>query len=232
MTLDELDVYIDIEITEQQMRTYEVIIISTPQGEIEYELSPQTHLNKIYRFIGKGNRRVGYNIADEVGDFCVRFILKKDYKVTAAKKILESYSDINEHMIEKIHSSMYRVIVCDDAENLRNQLKTVLQKCNYKIVAEATNGNEVIDAYFKHKPDLVFLDVTMPNMDGLTALKKIRAKDKNAKVIMCAAMGQQELVIDAMRSGAVDFIIKPYLAKDVFDTLAKYDSVLKRFITL
>ena len=79
MTLNELDIHIDIEITEQQMRTYEVIIISTPQGEIEYELSPQTRLNKIYRFIGKGNRIVSNNIADEVGDFCVRFILKKDY---------------------------------------------------------------------------------------------------------------------------------------------------------
>ena len=77
MTLNELDVQIDIEITAEQMRTYEEIIISTPQGRIAYTLTPQTQLNKIYRFKGKGHRRIGYNIADEVGDFYVKFTSTK-----------------------------------------------------------------------------------------------------------------------------------------------------------
>lgn len=87
MTLNELDVQIDIEITEEQMRANEEIIISTPQGRIAYTLTTQTQLNKIYRFKGKGNRRIGGNVADEVGNFYVKFILISDVKTNGMERM-------------------------------------------------------------------------------------------------------------------------------------------------
>ena len=114
-----------------------------------------------------------------------------------------------------------RVMIVDDAVFMRMMLKDILEKNGFEVVAEAANGLEAVEGYKKHTPDLVTMDVTMPEMDGVTALKNIMAYDKNAKVIVCSAMGQQAMVIDAVKSGAKDFIVKPFNAERVLQSISK-----------
>lgn len=103
-----------------------------------------------------------------------------------------------------------RVLIVDDAIFMRMKLKDILEKNGYSVVAEAQNGIEAIEKYKQEMPDLVTMDITMPEMDGITALKGIKAVDPNAKVVMCSAMGQQSMVMDAIQAGALDFIVKPF----------------------
>lgn len=103
-----------------------------------------------------------------------------------------------------------RVMIVDDATFMRMMLKDILVNNDYEVVAEAENGLRAIDAYKEHKPDLVLLDITMPEMDGIEALRKIKEIDADSKVIMCSAMGQQTMVMDAIQAGALDFIVKPF----------------------
>lgn len=114
---------------------------------------------------------------------------------------------------------MYRILIVDDAAFMRMMLKDILVKHNFEVVGEASNGVEAIEKYKELKPDLVTLDITMPTMDGLTALKEIRAYDNNARVVMCSAMGQQAMVVDAIKSGAKDFIIKPFQVDRVLESI-------------
>ncbi|MBC7087521.1 MAG: response regulator [Tissierellales bacterium] len=114
-----------------------------------------------------------------------------------------------------------RVLVVDDAIFMRMKLKDILEKNGFEVVAEAQNGIEAIEKYKAEKPDLVTMDITMPEMDGISALKEIKKIDPNAKVIMCSAMGQQSMVMEAIQSGAIDFIVKPFDVDRVSQSLTK-----------
>lgn len=114
-----------------------------------------------------------------------------------------------------------RVLIVDDAAFMRMMLKDILNKNGYDVCGEACNGNEALEKYKDLKPDLVTLDITMPEKDGISALKDIRAFDSNAKCVMCSAMGQQAMVIEAIQSGAKDFIVKPFQADRVLESIRK-----------
>lgn len=113
------------------------------------------------------------------------------------------------------------VMIVDDAAFMRMKLKDILEKNGYNVVAEAQNGVEAVEKYKTEKPNLVTMDITMPEMDGVDALKAIKAFDPAARVVMCSAMGQQGMVMDAIRSGAVDFIVKPFDSDRVIKALDK-----------
>ena len=113
------------------------------------------------------------------------------------------------------------IMIVDDAAFMRMMIKDILTKNGYNIVGEAENGKKAIDVYTECKPDLVLMDITMPEMDGIQALKGIRANDPNAAIIMCSAMGQQAMVIEAIQSGAKDFIVKPFQADRVIEAVQK-----------
>lgn len=103
-----------------------------------------------------------------------------------------------------------RILIVDDAVFMRTVLRKMLEEEGYDIVAEAGNGIEAIKMAKEHQPDVVTLDITMPEMDGVTALPDILTAAPNTKVIMCSAMGQQPMVVDAIKAGARDFIVKPF----------------------
>lgn len=113
------------------------------------------------------------------------------------------------------------ILIVDDAAFMRMKLKDILEKNGYSVVGEAKDGLEAVEVYQEVKPDLVTMDITMPEMDGIEALKRIKAFDPAAKVIMCSAMGQQGMVMDAIRAGAVDFIVKPFDTTRVIKSISK-----------
>jgi len=115
----------------------------------------------------------------------------------------------------------YTVMLVDDAAFMRMMLKDILSNNGYQIVGEAENGMVAVQKYSDLKPDITIMDITMPEMDGLQAVKEIRSKDPQAKVIMCSAMGQQAMVIEAIQSGAKDFVVKPFQADRVLEAVAK-----------
>jgi two-component system chemotaxis response regulator CheY len=114
-----------------------------------------------------------------------------------------------------------RVLIVDDAAFMRMMIKDILTKNGYEVVGEAADGKQAVDKYQEVQPDLVTLDITMPELDGIEALKKIRELDANARIIMCSAMGQQAMVIDAIQAGAKDFIVKPFQADRVIEAIQK-----------
>ncbi|PTQ52658.1 MAG: Chemotaxis regulator - transmits chemoreceptor signals to flagelllar motor components CheY [Brockia lithotrophica] len=114
-----------------------------------------------------------------------------------------------------------RILVVDDAAFMRMMLKDILKRGGYEVVGEAANGVEAVALYRELRPDLVTMDITMPEMDGIAALKQIRTLDPEAKVIMVSAMGQQAMVIEAIQSGARDFIVKPFQAERVLEAVRK-----------
>ena len=115
-----------------------------------------------------------------------------------------------------------RLLLVDDHEVVRVGLKSFLQtQEGISVLAEASNGEEAIEMALRHKPDIVLMDITMPEMDGIAALKSIKEKDPSAIVIMCSAMGQQAMVIDAIQAGAKDFIVKPFQADRVIEAIQK-----------
>lgn len=113
------------------------------------------------------------------------------------------------------------VLIVDDAAFMRMMIKDILEKNGYEVVAEAENGNVAVEKYKEFTPDLVTMDITMPEKDGVTALKEIKSIDPNATIIMCSAMGQQAMVIDAIQAGAKDFIVKPFQADRVLEAVSK-----------
>lgn len=113
------------------------------------------------------------------------------------------------------------VLICDDAAFMRMMIKDILTKNGYTIAGEAENGVKAIEKYFESKPDLVMMDITMPEMDGIQALKKIKSMDGSANIIMCSAMGQQAMVIESIQAGAKDFIVKPFQAERVLEAVKK-----------
>ena len=113
------------------------------------------------------------------------------------------------------------LLVCDDAAFMRMKIKDILTKNGYNVAGEAENGAKAVEKYNELHPDLVLMDITMPEMDGIQALKKIKEGDPSAMVIMCSAMGQQAMVIEAIQSGAKDFIVKPFQADRVLEAVKK-----------
>src|SRR5690606_34951981 len=114
-----------------------------------------------------------------------------------------------------------RILVVDDAAFMRMMIKDILVKNGFDVVGEAVDGVQAVEKYNELKPDLVTMDITMPEKDGIAALKEIKAIDPNAKIIMCSAMGQQAMVIDAIQGGAKDFIVKPFQADRVIEAIKK-----------
>ena len=112
-------------------------------------------------------------------------------------------------------------IVVDDAVFMRTVLKKMLAEADYQVVAEAGNGIEAIQLAEKFKPHMMTLDITMPEMDGLQAIESILNVSPETKIIMCSAMGQQSMVMDAIRAGAKDFIVKPFQADRVLEAIKK-----------
>ena len=117
-----------------------------------------------------------------------------------------------------------RILITDDALFMRVTLKNILTKAGYEVVGEASNGVEAVNLYGELNPDIVTMDITMPEMDGIAALKEIRSKHPEAKVVMCTAMGQQGMVKDAILSGAKDFIVKPFQPERVLEAVKKLEA--------
>jgi two-component system, chemotaxis family, chemotaxis protein CheY len=115
---------------------------------------------------------------------------------------------------------MPKILIVDDAEFLRLRISKMLTGEGYEVF-EAENGLKAIQAYQANHPDLVLMDVTMPEMDGLTALKQIRALDAKAKIIMLTALGQESVVLEAIKSGARDFVVKPFERDRVLNAIQK-----------
>jgi two-component system, chemotaxis family, chemotaxis protein CheY len=115
---------------------------------------------------------------------------------------------------------MAKILVVDDAQFMRVKCSRLLQDAGHEVV-EASDGSEAVELYQSAKPDAVLLDITMPKMDGLTALKEIRKLDPNARVAMLTAMGQQAIVIEAVKAGARDFVVKPFDASRVVQAVEK-----------
>ena len=113
------------------------------------------------------------------------------------------------------------ILICDDAAFMRMMIKDILTKNGYTVAGEAENGVKAVEKYSEVKPDLVLMDITMPEMDGIQALKKIKELDPGAVVVMCSAMGQQAMVIESIQAGAKDFIVKPFQADRVIEAVKK-----------
>jgi two-component system chemotaxis response regulator CheY len=116
---------------------------------------------------------------------------------------------------------MARVLVVDDAAFMRKMVSDALTKAGHEVIAEATNGQEAVDQFQALKPDLATLDITMPEKDGLTALSEIMSLDPSARVIMCSALGQESKVMESIKLGARDFVVKPFKADRVQEAVAK-----------
>lgn len=116
---------------------------------------------------------------------------------------------------------MPKVLLVDDAAFMRMRCAKLLTENGYA-VDEAENGQEAIDKYIAIKPDLVLMDITMPVMDGLTAVSEIKKIDANAKIVMCSALGQQNTVMSAIKAGAKDFIVKPYQPDKILTTIKRF----------
>lgn len=112
-----------------------------------------------------------------------------------------------------------KIMLVDDAAFMRMMIKDTLQKNGYTEIVEAGNGEQALAAYVTEKPDLVLMDITMPVMDGLEALRRLREMDSSAKVVMCSAMGQETMVVDALKLGARDFIVKPFKPDRIMKTV-------------
>ena len=114
-----------------------------------------------------------------------------------------------------------RILIVDDAAFMRMMIKDILTKNGYEVVGEAENGAVAVEKYKDLKPDLVTMDITMPDMDGIAAVREIKSVDSAAKIIMCSTMGQQAMVIDAIQAGAKDFIVKPFQPERVIEAVSK-----------
>ena len=116
---------------------------------------------------------------------------------------------------------MSNILLVDDAAFMRMMLKDILTKNGYNVVGEAENGVQAVEKYKELKPNLVVMDITMPEMDGMQAARALKAEDANALIIMCSAMGQQAMVVEAIQAGAKDFIVKPFQPDRVLEAVKK-----------
>jgi two-component system chemotaxis response regulator CheY len=121
---------------------------------------------------------------------------------------------------------MGTIMIVDDASFMRAVLKKIVLQAGFEVIAEAVNGDDAIAKFEQTKPDLVLMDIIMPPgpkaKDGIEALKQIVAAEPSAKVIMCSSMGQQSLIVEAIKSGAKDFVVKPFQPQKVIEAITKY----------
>lgn len=115
---------------------------------------------------------------------------------------------------------MATILVVDDSDFMRLKCRQLLAGEGFSVV-EAGNGQEAVEKYQEHRPDLVMMDITMPVMDGITAVKEIRKINPDAKIVMCSALGQQAAVMEAVKAGARDFIVKPFQPERVVSAVRK-----------
>ncbi len=114
-----------------------------------------------------------------------------------------------------------KILIVDDAAFMRMMLKNILTSNGFEVVGEAENGAQAVEKYKELKPDLVTMDITMPEMDGIAAVKEIMKIDPNARIVMVSAMGQQVMVIEAIQAGAKDFVVKPFQPDRVLEAINK-----------
>jgi len=114
-----------------------------------------------------------------------------------------------------------RVLIADDAAFMREMLRDILTQAGFEVCAEAADGNEAVACFEEHDPDLVTLDIVMPRKSGLDALRDIISRDSDACVVMCSALGQEALVMEALEAGAKDFVVKPFKADHVIEVIQK-----------
>jgi two-component system, chemotaxis family, chemotaxis protein CheY len=115
----------------------------------------------------------------------------------------------------------HTVLVCDDAIFMRTMISDILTQAGYEVVGEAETGSQAVERFKQLKPDLVTLDIVMPDMGGIDALREIIKADSGAKVLMCSAMGQQALVVEAIQAGAKDFVVKPFQPSRVLEAVQR-----------
>ncbi len=118
-----------------------------------------------------------------------------------------------------------RILLVDDTTFMRRMLRDILVRAGFEVSAEASNGRQAVEAYRQARPDLVIMDITMPEMDGVAAVREIAAADPAARVVMCSALGQQELIIEALEAGARDFVVKPFVPEKVLEAVRKVVSI-------
>jgi two-component system chemotaxis response regulator CheY len=114
-----------------------------------------------------------------------------------------------------------KVLVCDDAIFMRTMISDILTGAGYEVVGEAETGLQAIERYRSLRPDLVTMDIVMPDMGGIDAVREIVKEDANAKILMCSAMGQQALVVEAIQAGAKDFVVKPFQPSRVLEAVQR-----------
>lgn len=114
-----------------------------------------------------------------------------------------------------------RILLCDDTAFMRTMLKEILVKNGYDVVGEAENGRIAVEKHMELKPDLTIMDITMPEMDGISAVARIIENDSTANIVMCSAMGQEQIVVNAIKAGAKDFIVKPFEHERVIEAVKR-----------
>ena len=115
-----------------------------------------------------------------------------------------------------------KIMLVDDAAFMRMMIKNMLTQGGYTDIVEAQDGNQAVEMYKSESPDLVIMDITMPDKDGIEALQEIKQFDPNSNVVMCSALGQEKLVLDALKFGAADFIVKPFKPDRIMETVTKF----------
>jgi two-component system, chemotaxis family, chemotaxis protein CheY len=115
----------------------------------------------------------------------------------------------------------HTVLVCDDAVFMRTMLSDILQQAGFTVVGEVGTGTLAVEKYQELRPDLVTMDIVMPDMGGIDAVRAITALDPDARIVMCSAMGQQALVVDAIQAGAKDFVVKPFQPSRVLEAVQR-----------
>ncbi len=115
----------------------------------------------------------------------------------------------------------HSVLVCDDAIFMRTMIADILSSAGYEVVGEAETGAQAVQKYRQLKPDLVTMDIVMPDMGGIDAVREICKTDPDAKILMCSAMGQQALVVEAIQAGAKDFVVKPFQPSRVLEAVQR-----------
>jgi two-component system chemotaxis response regulator CheY len=114
-----------------------------------------------------------------------------------------------------------KVLICDDAVFMRTMVADILRNAGYEVVGEAETGVQAVEQYKVLQPDLVTMDIVMPDMGGIDAVREIRRHDPGARILMCSAMGQQALVVEAIQAGASDFVVKPFQPSRVLDAVER-----------
>jgi two-component system chemotaxis response regulator CheY len=144
---------------------------------------------------------------------------RQTYSVNGAEKLNSDFADKN--LTWEGRKMPKTIMIVDDAMFMRVTLKNMLNSSGYQVITEACDGEDAVAKYAACRPDLVTMDITMPRMDGIQACRTIKAGDPSATIVMCTAMGQKNMVIEALQAGAKDFIVKPFKPEQVLDKIKK-----------